>query len=303
MIVGMRSTAALTAFVGGMLVLAACGSQQAGSSDGDVTPTADPPAGMVPDDYAGRYRATLTVLSSPAHGPQLCSFVMESYPPQCEGPDVAGWDWAVVQHESALGTSWGTYDVVGTFDDNVFTLTEPPIHRRSNAPTAPDERKPVSPCPEPADGWPIPDASKARQEDMARIGSAARTVDGYAGVWIGWLIPDAEITERSSADPDNFVVNVLTTGDIAATERAVRDVWGGKLCVASAHHTERELRQIADQVVDTPGMTSVGTDEIRGKVTIGVWVAYEALWQRLAAEHGAGVIELAGLLRPIDRHK
>jgi len=138
---------------------------------------------------------------------------------------------------------------------------------------------------------------------MARIGSAARTVDGYAGVWIGWLIPDAEITERSSADPDNFVVNVLTTGDIAATERAVRDVWGGKLCVASAHHTERELRQIADQVVDTPGMTSVGTDEIRGKVTIGVWVAYEALWQQLAAEHGADVIELAGLLRPIDRHK
>lgn len=50
--------------------------------------------------------------------------VAESYPPQCTGPELLGWDWASVeQHETAGGTTWGTYAVRGTWDGVAFTKT------------------------------------------------------------------------------------------------------------------------------------------------------------------------------------
>ena len=48
-----------------------------------------------------------------------------SLPPRCGGPEVAGWDWDAVEAESASGTTWGSYVLVGTFDGGTFTLTEP----------------------------------------------------------------------------------------------------------------------------------------------------------------------------------
>lgn len=73
-----------------------------------------------------RYRLSATVLESPGHGPQLCHAVAESYPPQCSGPDVVGWDWAAVEgEETASGTTWGVYEVTGTWDGTRLTLTEP----------------------------------------------------------------------------------------------------------------------------------------------------------------------------------
>lgn len=46
-----------------------------------------------------RYRVTATVLESPEHGPQLCTSLKQSYPPQGSGPDVIGWDWDKVNAE------------------------------------------------------------------------------------------------------------------------------------------------------------------------------------------------------------
>src|SRR5688500_15971617 len=97
-----------------ILVLAACADEEV-STGSDAPPR---------DDQ--RYEADLTVLESPDHGPQLCAAVADSYPPQCGGPDIVGWDWGEVDDaESANGTTWGSYHVVGTWDDGTFTLTEP----------------------------------------------------------------------------------------------------------------------------------------------------------------------------------
>jgi hypothetical protein len=53
---------------------------------------------------------------------------MESYPPQCSGPDILGWDWAAVDgEESASGVTWGAYAVQGTWDGERFTVTQPPM--------------------------------------------------------------------------------------------------------------------------------------------------------------------------------
>lgn len=53
---------------------------------------------------------------------------MESYPPQCSGPEIANWDWAVAeQAETASGVTWGAYAVTGTWNGTVFTRTGSPI--------------------------------------------------------------------------------------------------------------------------------------------------------------------------------
>jgi hypothetical protein len=198
-----------------LLALAGCGSQRADST----TAGDDPPVDVVPDDYSGRFRVTyITVLSSPDHGPQLCAAVAESYPPQCEGLDIGGWDWSTVEHESAGGTTWGDYNVVGSFDDGVFTLTEPP-----SAPVPPDP-------------------------------------DG------GWGCPEP--------------------------------------CTRKSDHTPQELQHIADQIgASRPDVQAVASDPRRGTVGVTAWVAYDAIWQELAAEHGADVIDLHGVLQPIDDHE
>jgi hypothetical protein len=70
-----------------------------------------------------------TVLQIEDQAPQLClGAVAESYPPQCGGPEVVGWDWdAVDLEESASDVTWGTYAVVGTWDGTRFTVTQPAI--------------------------------------------------------------------------------------------------------------------------------------------------------------------------------
>lgn len=117
-----------------------------------------------------RYRVTATVLESPQHGPQLCAGMAQSFPPQGRGPDIIGWDWDKVEAESVHGTTWGRYQLVGTFDHVYFTLTEPatPAIRA----TRPDElERTTTPCPEPEGGWRPLDKSKATEEAARRAGA------------------------------------------------------------------------------------------------------------------------------------
>lgn len=295
----MRGRAALVAAIGALITQAACGSERAESTT-ENRAAAELPAHVVPDDYTGRFRGTaVTVLSSDEHGPQLCSYILESDPPQCEGPEVVGWDWNAVEHESSHDTKWGDYQVDGTFTDDTFTLTEPAT---PPSPPPPENSAPVSACAEPEGGWPIPDPSKTTLEDQERAFSTINRSEGFSDGWVGWLIPADEITETSSNNPENFIINVLTTGDVTATEAAIREVWGGKLCVAPAEHahTARELNQIADEISGTHGVESVASDTRAGNVEVGAWVATEQLWRQLTDEYGAEVIDLQGLLEPID---
>jgi hypothetical protein len=80
------------------------------------------------DDRPERYDATATVLERPGDLPELCEgAIAESYPPQCSGKPIVGWDWDDVDgEESASGTTWGVYRVVGTWDGERLTLTEKP---------------------------------------------------------------------------------------------------------------------------------------------------------------------------------
>lgn len=106
----------------GVLLLSACAAPTpAGSaSDGSDTGTAPPAPAS-----SGLVTVVATVLQEGDVPPELClGGVAESYPPQCGGPEITGWDWDAVEAASAQETTWGTYAVEGTWDGETFHLTE-----------------------------------------------------------------------------------------------------------------------------------------------------------------------------------
>ena len=103
-----------------VLLLSGCGAVAAPGGDADGGPL--PPAS---DELIGQ-----GMVISDEDGPAMLCLggVMESYPPQCSGPEVIGWDWTAAEHsESSGGVTWGTYAVHGTWDGAAFTVTRPPI--------------------------------------------------------------------------------------------------------------------------------------------------------------------------------
>lgn len=112
------------------LLLSGCAST-AGPDDAvvggglQITPGVPPAAIAADGDVLGQG----TVLQLEGEAASLClGAVAESYPPQCSGPEIVGWDWAAVDGEESAGsTTWGTYAVQGTWDGERITVTQPPI--------------------------------------------------------------------------------------------------------------------------------------------------------------------------------
>lgn len=102
-----------------VLLLAGCAGA-AGGSSGDWAPA--------PPQLPREVHAVGTVLEHD-DGPMLClGAIAESYPPQCAGPGIVGWDWEAVDgEETAAGVTWGLYAVWGDWDGTTFTVTREPI--------------------------------------------------------------------------------------------------------------------------------------------------------------------------------
>ena len=108
----------------GLLALGGCAGRDAPGGGAAASPGQFPrPAA------AGEVLAQATVLQKDGEEPQLClGGVAESYPPQCGGPPILGWDWAAAeQSETASGVTWGSYAITGTWDAAAFTVTHPSI--------------------------------------------------------------------------------------------------------------------------------------------------------------------------------
>jgi len=305
-VVACAVAAALVVVVGALMLFPNGGSEPAvvnpteGQEDGDFVDAAAPSVNLVPEGYEGRFRTTATVLESPQDGPQLCYAVFESFPPQCGGAaEIRGWDWPSVEHESAGGTRWGEYAVVGTFDGETFTLTEPPSTGSGSSGSPEDDT--ITPCPEPEGGWRPVDPAKATDAAFEEAMRRARQVEGFGGLWIDQRIPDDELTEQNANDPKRFVLNVTTAGDPVEMQRAVREVWGGSLCVSTAERTEAYLRRTQRELLkDTAGFVSSSVDVVTGQVELSVPVATEEFQRELDARYGSGTVQLIGQLEPID---
>lgn len=94
------------------------------ASSGGPAAKLSPPPAPVPDGEVSAIR--LGTVRDDGSGPQLClGPIMESYPPQCTGLPLAGWDWSERQGFEEQGTiRWGDYAVSGHWDGSVLTVTD-----------------------------------------------------------------------------------------------------------------------------------------------------------------------------------
>ena len=270
-----------------VVLLAACADQTSGTSATSGTPIGDP-----------RYEATTTVLED-ADGARLClGGVLDSLPPQCGGVPVAGWSWGDVEgEESRSGVTWGDFHVIGTYDGTTFTLVDPGPPQPN-----PDEDGDqfAPPCPEPQGGWVDVDPAMAGDDDRIAAMHVAENIASYAGIWIGYL--EEPVDEQA---PGEYVVTVAFTGDPTVHEPAIRQAWGGPLCLTSVKHTFAELRRaqrdLGDGGAERLGlqMTWSDVDITANRVELGAVVFDPSLQVALDEAYGDGVVHVEPALRPV----
>lgn len=170
----------------------------------------------------------LVTVLDPGTGPQLClGAIAESYPPQCSGLPLAGFDFGDVGAEEASGVTWGSYAVTGTFDGTTFTVTESTPAALYDPMEMPPEDAPAAACESPA----TTDPALAAPEAMDATLAAASALPGLA---MTWLTGDT--------------INVAVTDGAAGAEAKLRETWGGPLCVTTAERTEAELNTISQEL-------------------------------------------------------
>lgn len=267
---------------------------------------------MLPAD--GPVRARATVLDD-GEGPMLClGGIAMSLPPQCSGPDVADWRWDDhPDHESVDGVRWGEYTMVGTWDGASFT----PADVR---PTTPDDWPEedigvlfATHCEEPAGGWVPRDLATTTGDALASAHRVAEALPDYAISWGDQSInPQWEASqnltggegslpiEQAMNDPVYTVLNVGVTEDVARAEAAIREVWGGALCVTEFAHTQQLLRRVAKEIRELPGILGSGYGTVANAVEISVVHDDGSIQAWADEEYGPGVVEVTSALTPVE---
>jgi hypothetical protein len=123
-----------------LLLLVACGSGSDVARDPGADDANEPGGARLPSSVpaaAGevRTRGVVTVLDSGGDARVCLGAVAESWPPQCSGPPLVGWDWrrrleepgqpagATAGDQQAGGVRWGRYALVGRWDGERLTVT------------------------------------------------------------------------------------------------------------------------------------------------------------------------------------
>lgn len=282
-----RRAIGLVMFLG--CVLAACGSP----------PPAQPVA--APADPDQLYKTQGIVLETQDHQPELClGTIEESYPPQCQGIAMDGWDWGEVEgEEEAGGSIWGEFHLVGRYDGETFDVhevrpPEPPVEREESDSIG-------TPCMEPAGGWVATDPARASQEDVVEIQRHVSDDPEFVGLWIDYYNePPGGPTEE---DPGDIILNVSFTGDLESHEQELDEMWGGPLCVTEGGKTYKELREI-QRTFDLAEFGLEGLwsdiDVTQNVVLFGVVVADDVALEQIEERYGPGVVKIYPRLTPVD---
>jgi hypothetical protein len=156
----MRSLIALSA----LLLVAACGTDTADSGTDPGGSNAPPMPTEVPA-ADGPVVGLGLVLDTGKPGFCLGP-VAESYPPQCEGLAMEGWDWKEHQgdFDNAGGVKFGSFAVTGTFDGTTLTY-------QSAVPGALYDPMP----------WPEPTSSAAEDHTQAELEAIAQELTELPG--------------------------------------------------------------------------------------------------------------------------
>ena len=245
-------------------------------------------------------------------GPLLCWSTMDSFPPQCGGgPRVVDLDWEELEtSESAAGTTWGEGRVlVTTVDDatprheaiRVIGPAEPPAFVRREAPV----REPM--CEAPPGGWAHDDPARVTEDRFRQASVAARELPGHADAGVGRIVPLGDFPDdpagqeawlELAGDPFNDIVTIRTAGDAQQVVAAVREHWGGPLCVLPARFTEIEERAAQSSLPHGPNVLGSASRWGDG-IEVVLAVADGALVESLDRELGPGMLSAVIAFQPV----
>ncbi|NPD03707.1 hypothetical protein HN031_03295 [Nocardioides sp. zg-1308] len=281
-----RTAVALTGSLLGLAALTACSTEEemkavdpavaedsASSAPSDAVPT-PVPAGEV------RTNGLVTVLDA-GEGPQMClGAVAASYPPQCGGPAVEGFEWGEVGFEEASGVRWGSYALTGTFDGTAFTASDAVPAALYDAMAEPEEQPLGAACETPG----TTDTAKATPEDLDATLAAAAALPGYATAWLS-----------------GSTINVAVTEDAASAEAALRETWGGPLCVTTVEKTDADLNEVNQELQAALGEQlltsgSFAPDSLDAQVVFDDGSIQE--WADTT--YGAGLVRVSSALTPVE---
>jgi hypothetical protein len=251
----------------------------AASDDSSSRPVADGPPTRVPDGPV-RTRGLVTVLDS-GDGPELClGPVAESYPPQCGGPALAGFEWGDVGFEEASGVKWGTYAVTGTYDGTTFTATDAIPAALYDAMAEPQEEPLGAACETPG----TTDTTKVTPQDLDATLAAASALPGYATAWL-----------------TGNTINVAVTDDAEGAEQTLRETWGGPLCVTTVERTDADLNAVNQELQAALG-ESLLTSGSFAPDSLDAQVVYDdgAIQEWADATYGEGLVRISSALVPVS---
>lgn len=160
------------------LIVSACGRDSGPGEIVDVGPPTEPVGalpGVPPPD--GEVWGVGTVLDE-GDGAELClGPVAESWPPQCSGIPLEGWDWASVDasgaaYEHSGDVRWGEFTVTGSYDGTGLSVTDVGPRPVPADPADPDDLVPSAP------------ASPVPTEDLDAIAEELGTADGVLTAYV-----------------------------------------------------------------------------------------------------------------------
>lgn len=291
-----------------LALLVACGEESAppgsGGGSGSDTPSLTPDPAQPSIDADTELVGFATVLGQDGEPIEFClGGVLESYPPQCGGPQIVGLEWAdlegLTEVESSGGVTWASATLAGTYDReaDTFTVTRPvaetiDLDLSGLYPEAEYDFPRV--CEDPYEGvdadW--ADGSGNAQNELGEF------LENYEPVVASWVSDGAHefnVLVQAGGDPDAAI-------DAAYAE--LRAIWPGPLCVdavdAPSQQDRRAAQEAIFQSVDGVLFSDDGGADYR--VNVGVIVADGAT---LDAVYEAGApwvtpeqIHVSGQLQP-----
>ena len=113
----------------GILVLGGCAATPGASAPtSSATPSEAPLGAAFPAPPEHEVIGGGTVIEVDGSTQFCLGPVRESYPPQCDGIPLEGWQWDGLDGvESSGGVTWGSFGMTGTFDGTTFTLVGEPM--------------------------------------------------------------------------------------------------------------------------------------------------------------------------------
>ncbi len=268
-----------------VLPLAACSAEDdpravdpAGSGEPSAGAPSDAAPAPVPD---GKVRTSgLVTVLDPGTGPELClGAVAESYPPQCGGPALEGFEWGDVGLEEASGVKWGSYALTGTFDGTTFTVTDAIPAALYDVMAEPQDEPLGAACDTPA----TTDSSRTTPEDMDATLAAASALPGYATTWL-----------------TGDTINVAVTENEAGAESTLRRTWGGPLCVTTVQKSDADLNAVNQEL--QAALPSLLTSGSFAPDSLDAQVVFDdgSIQEWVDETYGEELVRISSALKPVE---